>query len=521
MASEYLLVRRENMNIANIINFVRAVEPREKDNSYLPETLKKELELCNRYNFPSTVLLQYDALILSEYRNIIKENAKNAEIGLWFEVVQPLVEAAGMNWRGRFPWDWHNDVGFLIGYTPEERKRLIDTAFAGFYKYFGYYPEAVGSWHIDAFSLSYMKERYGIVASCNCKDQFGTDGYTIWGGYYNGAYYPSKNNMLCPADCKENQIDVPVFRMLGSDPIHQYDLGLGELNKGQSVMSLEPVYDNSGADRNWVEWYLSENFNGKSPSISYTQFGQENSFGWEEIKKGLPMQFEILDRLVKEEKITLQTLSQSGKMFIEKYPLTPPEAMCIDSDCLETDYKTVWYMSRAYRINLLYRQGSLRIRDLHLFDSSFCERYLDSPTINNECFFSNIPVVDGFRFSSKEKTAGAYFCNSGTEEIFSGDYTSAVENETVIVKIGNDLTVLVQPETVEINSSDEDMYLDFRFETFPKTSFTIIDRKKLQIEFQGFKSEISLSAGHFENNGEEFRIVSDNGIILISLVSKR
>lgn len=51
-------------NIANIINFVRAVEPREKDNSYLPETTRKELELCRRYSFRSTVLLQYDALIL-------------------------------------------------------------------------------------------------------------------------------------------------------------------------------------------------------------------------------------------------------------------------------------------------------------------------------------------------------------------------------------------------------------------------------------------------------------------------
>jgi hypothetical protein len=43
-----------------------------------------------------------------------------------------------------------------------------------------------------------------------------------------------------PAQNAENQIPVPIFRMLGSDPIHQYDNGLG--TGWQRVVSLEPVY---------------------------------------------------------------------------------------------------------------------------------------------------------------------------------------------------------------------------------------------------------------------------------------
>lgn len=124
------------MQIVNIINFVRATEPRADDASFLPLTIKEELKLCNKYNFPSTVLLQYDALIRSEYIEIIKEYGKNAEIGLWFETPEPLVKACGIPWRGRFPWDWHSDVGFLIGYTPEERKMLIDKAFEKFKEIF-------------------------------------------------------------------------------------------------------------------------------------------------------------------------------------------------------------------------------------------------------------------------------------------------------------------------------------------------------------------------------------------------
>ena len=49
-----------------------------------------------------------------------------------------------------------------------------------------------------------------------------------------------------PAQNLENQIPVPVFRMLGSDPIHQYDNGLG--GNVQRVVSLEPVYTKGGGD---------------------------------------------------------------------------------------------------------------------------------------------------------------------------------------------------------------------------------------------------------------------------------
>lgn len=56
--------------------------------------------------------------------------------------------------------------------------------------------------------------------------------------------------MLCPAQSDGMQINTPIFRMLGSDPIYQYDFGL-DLNMGatdiQGVVTLEPVYTgNSG-----------------------------------------------------------------------------------------------------------------------------------------------------------------------------------------------------------------------------------------------------------------------------------
>lgn len=180
--------------------------------------------------------------------------ALEQEIGAWFEVVQPQAEEAGIPWRGRYPWDWHGHVGFSVGYTPTEREALADVFMENFKAIFGQYPRTVGSWYIDAHLLGYLSDRYGIVASCNCKDQWGTDGYTLWGGYQGAAYYPSRKNAFTPAQTTEAQIPVPVFRMLGSDPIYQYEAQCGE--NGQPVITLEPVCKIGGGDPNWVRWFF-------------------------------------------------------------------------------------------------------------------------------------------------------------------------------------------------------------------------------------------------------------------------
>jgi hypothetical protein len=42
------------------------------------------------------------------------------------------VENSGDKWRGRYPWDWHAEVGFATGYSPEEWEKLVDTYMTDF-----------------------------------------------------------------------------------------------------------------------------------------------------------------------------------------------------------------------------------------------------------------------------------------------------------------------------------------------------------------------------------------------------
>jgi len=399
--------------IVNIINFVRAVEPRYEVDLLLP--VAKQLALAEKHGLSSTFLLQYDTLLDERLLAPLKQ-ARNIEIGLWFEVVRPLAEAAGLAWRGRegFDWDWHAHVGFSVGYTPAEREKLIDVMMARFHNVFGYYPKSVGSWIIDAHSLRYMHEKYGITASCNCKDQWGTDGYTLWGGYYGQAYYPSVQNAYVPAQSAEHQINLPIFKMLGSDPVYQYDCGLnvsGDPAAEQHVITLEPVYSGEaggGGVAAWVDWYLNENFNGKCVTFGYTQAGQENSFSWPLMEKGLVYQYAKIAEMAKEGQVEVITLAEAAEWFRESFAVTPPSAIAALSDWKDSERKSLWYNCKNYRINLYAEAGRWWIRDWHIFDESYAERYLDAVCEAPVLAYDNLPVVDGSRWSGHGIRAGMY-----------------------------------------------------------------------------------------------------------------
>jgi hypothetical protein len=420
-----LTAERELPRIVNIINFVRLMEPRKfyEDASFLTtddhqtittvgentytrklvsvtnemlyQTVVNQIDLMNRYNLSGTFLLQYDALMDTAYRQLFTAlPGDRFDIGAWWEIPQPLVEKTGLKWKGRYPWDWYANVAFSVGYTTQEREKLVDTYMKDFKELFGCYPKSVGSWHIDEHTLAYMHRKYGIVASCNCRDQIGTDGYTMWGGYWNQAYYPSVKNAYMPAQTEANQIPVPVFRMLGSDHMPQYDPVLKV--KRQGTVTIEPAYDYSGSDSSWVAWYMREFVESACMEYNYVQIGQENSFLWKNMAKGLGYQFPLVARLRDENKVKVQTLAESGQWFRENYRLTPSTSVSVKKDLPGSDRKTVWFDSRFFRANFLWEHNTLRITDVHVFDENFTSDYLTEKTYSDRYYLYTLPFIDGY-----------------------------------------------------------------------------------------------------------------------------
>ena len=382
--------------IVNIYNFIRNSDFRVPDSEdVLFDCTRHQIKLLKEAGLPATWALQYDALINPRYQKLLKnELSTNDEIAAWWEIPQPLAEKAGLKWRGRHEWDPAANVGFSPGYTPVERRKLVDVYMAEFKKVFGRYPRTVGSWYIDEVTLAYMSKRYGIIASCNCKDQIGTDFYTLWGGYWNQAYYPSRLNAYMPAQTRRGQIDVPIFRMLGSDPIYQHGTTPG-------LISLEPVYkDGGGGMPRWVDWFMNNLIAQPCLAFAYTQAGQENSFGWDAMQEGLTYQVSLLVALAKAGKIRVETLAQSGQWFRDHFSVTPPTAVVALDDWKNEGHKTVWYDSRFYRLNIFWGKDSFFIRDLHCFDQRIVSPTHDTALKETSLAYETLPIVDWASWSN-------------------------------------------------------------------------------------------------------------------------
>jgi hypothetical protein len=525
-------VADETPKIVNIVNFIRLLEPRDAaiTRDVLYQTVVKQVEIMKKYRLGGTFLLQYDALMEPRYQQLLKRLSTDSfEIGAWWEIPQPLVEKAGLKWRGRYPWDWHADIGFSTGYTLKEREQLIDVYMDDFKRIFGYYPRSVASWFIDAHSLNYMYEKYHIVASANCKDQYGTDGYTLWGGYWNQAYYPSKINSYMPAQNAQNQVPVPVFRMLGSDPIRQYDHGLG--SRRQGVVTLEPVYPLAGGDSAWVHWFFQSFTNDQLLGFNYTQAGQENSFTWDAMAKGFEIQMPLIARLRDEQKIRVETLEASGRWFRKKYQVTPVTTFVADKDMAGSDQKTIWFNSRFYRINMLWEKGTLRIRDIHLFNEKFPSVYETKPVTSNECTFFTLPVVDGYIWSKPDQLAGLRL-----KGIIDGKEVALEGGDPKFIKTGDATMHITWPlktidATFEADLSEKQVTMKmvsaqpidwfFDLTTAEKVSlpFNNVQSTGIDCSFEGMKYQVKASTGSFTKpaNGAVFRISPQSNRITLKL----
>lgn len=535
--SDLLQADTNSPKIIHIVNFIRLLEPRDPaiTEEVLYQTVVKQIELMNQYNLPGTFLLQYDALLDTRYQKLLRLLPKDRfEIGGWLEVPQPLAENAGLKWRGNAPWDSRADVDFTTGYTPKEREKLIDTYMRDFKRVFGDYPKTVGCWYLDAYSLHYMYRKYGIIASCNCKDQIGTDGYTLWGGYWNQAYYPSRQNAYMPAQTQKGQIPVPVFRMLGSDPIRQYDDGIGTDRQG--VITLEPVYKFGGGDTTWVDWFFKTLTQGQAMAFGYAQAGQENSFTWKAMKDGLQYQFRKIAALRQTGSFQVETMAKTARWYKKQFNVTPVTSVTALTDLPGGDQKTVWLDSRFYRINLLWDNSRLRIRDIHLFDEMVASPYYNSNATGSKCTLFTLPFVDGHFWSTKEHSAGLVFLvkRNGRFEPMEGKQPVVTKKSKTALQItwplkGNNGTLEIQlaERYVEAKLVGGPAATQWKMQLITakkdQLPFTAIAPGWIKSRFLGHDYTVKAIQGHFATGANrntaaaDFEIVPEKRVIRLDL----
>ena len=382
--------------IVHIYNFIRMshTEP----SRFLMDdfdTLRRILILVKQYGFPGTYALKYDALMEPRYQQLLKEYLdENDELGVWWEITEPLCRRAGVGFRDtrqELEYDDRVDSAYCLGYSPEERKLLVDAYMADFYAIYGYYPANIGAWVMDSVTIGYAREKYGVKAACICRDQVATDGFTLWGGWPNGVYFPSRDNAFIPASSEEMQLNIPVFRLLGPDPIYNFEDHVRRENM-QGVVTMEPSWL-SGRDPRFVGSYFGGMTEEDALGIQYCQVGQENNFLWENIQPGLEAQLRHLVELVREGKVRVETMGATGEWFAEQYRLTPPATFQRGYDWSGNGLSAQWYASVNYRLGLLGEEGHLRIRDLFVYRQDYASRYLHERIQTRQSLFDAPPVM--------------------------------------------------------------------------------------------------------------------------------
>ncbi len=536
----------KQLAIINIYNFIRKSHQEPSDFIQADyDTIAKQIRILKQYGLPSTYALKYDALMDPTYQNLmLTETDENDEIGAWWEVCSALCEKAGVQFQGIASDVFDERVGsaYSPGYTPEERRKLIDAYMDDFHKIFGYYPKTLGSWILDPVTVSYAHEKYGVIGFPICRDQIGTDGFTLWGGWPNGLYFPSKDNIYVPSQTKDETIPVAMFRLLGADPILCFEQEAREGIAG--VYTLEPSCYN-GRDLGRISWFFSTLTDQEGAGIGYAQVGQENNFLWENIKPGFEPQVKLVKELFDNGKIRLETMEESAAWFCGKYALTPPlcwqssveltHKLCVGQEGVILD--TQWYASRFYRLGFLAEQGHLRIRDWFLFREKYPCRYLKERIKTAASTYDALPLVFVQKWGCQQGRPFVRFMeiDNGTLKELQGkscfwpedEYAAHAQLETDYdifdVTMKEESLQIIRYETV-LRLSDMRYPVDknenkpfiLQFDQLPV--YTGHSDKTVHLEHEGFSYDFVINKGEILFAGTNgLQIQSENGEICLKL----
>ena len=311
--------------------------------------------------------------------------------------------------------------------------------------------------------------------------------------------------------------------MLGSDPIYQYDLGVdigGGPKRIQDVLTLEPISE-GGSDPKWIDWYFENNFSGSCLSFGYAQAGQENSFGWERMEKGLEYQFRRLDELQKEGKVTVEKLCDTGKWYKDTYKSTPASSIAAYDGSRGADCASVWYCCKNYRINIYKDGDEFRIRDMYLFNENYPERYKDEVCDNEHSVYDNLPVTDGNALSGNGILGGIYFKSAADSKPLSCCGLQYEEPDGQSLKITalstecGDIEMVLTPSGFSV-SADKDFIMENRINRYSAfcPELKEISEKKVVLNYRSFEYELGFSDGEVQKDGS---ILSCCGKVKIDL----
>lgn len=379
------------------------------------KSLASEYSEVSKRNLPASWLFTYDVLENQQVTDFAKQMDQKQDLGIFLEVTPNFAKNAGVIYNKTDSWHRSNSV-FLIGYSQDDRKKLIDVVFKKFKSDFGYYPRSVGAWWVDSFSLSYMKDKYGIIATLGCADQFYTDGYSLWGQYWSTPFYPAKFHAGMPARSIETKLDLVLLQWAARDPLNGYS------GERASSYSTQDYYTRNLPDEYYeklIKLYALKNKN----QFGQITLGLEGDFPEETYREKFAQHLDTIQRISTKENITITNMKDFSLWYRQTFPNLSPAHVIEADDLLGSKIKSIWYQSPAYRIGLTYNEENqeLKIIDWRTFQDNFQEPFYLTPNTQLNLYINTPSLIDQISNprSVLKIPAKGIFSSSGSAQKFS------------------------------------------------------------------------------------------------------
>ena len=372
---------------------------------------------ATRSGTPVTWMLRYDTVAdasMSAFFKKVIEIKPDHDLGAFFEITPELVKLVDVAYPPGFSAFNANRI-FLSGYTQEKRIKIIDAFMSAFKDRYGFYPRSVGAWHIDAFSLKYLREKYSVLTALICDEQYGTDGYRLWGGYLGSPYIPSESNVLIPATNKDDRIDIVIVRWAQRDLFNFYGAG-GESAYSVQVNDYLGKFQDTAYFAKLLDVYSQKNFN----EFTHINLGLENDYSLklyrqEIINSDLEIKSRIAANTLKP--VTLATL---GNFVLNFYPQRAPIYHYQTPDPTEKNPGlAIWYQSPSYRLGITTASEAATIIDLRVYNQEIYEDHYVTQNTGDRLYLEVPPAIDTVKYPLTGVPISFNFETADVENTFS------------------------------------------------------------------------------------------------------
>lgn len=413
-AQENLTTQQPNNLTTQRILFINQVRGGECCDPGSLQHLQNQLTAFEQNDLPANFALRYDALTDPQYIHVINNysttqqpNNFSVNLGIFLEITPSLAQASGVKYTiansSESPdtlnlepesSQWYQaQNAYTIGYSLEDRKKIVDTLFTEFKKQFAEYPTFTVGWIVDTPTLNYICQKYETCVHEITREQFGTDSYTLDGGPVHYPYIASKNWSFIPSDLttqQPNNTTTLILRQTVSDPLFNYG------DSTNAFTSQPNDYAIDGKNFDYFKKLVNQMLDQPSNPYSVAILGLENSMP-EQYQQEYVKQIEYVAQLQSTNNsrpsfegktlsqisrsvadgVKVATISDFNNEFRNNWQNNQITTVHGKDLVNNSQTETVWINTPHYRVRLLKNKDEVKITDLRLYDKNWTDPYTD------------------------------------------------------------------------------------------------------------------------------------------------